>query len=59
MYADDTGIFFSSKNTQEIEGVINNEAKSVQHWVAENCLVLNLKNGKTEFAMYISHFDIY
>ena len=43
MYADDIVIFFSNKNTQEIEAVSNHETERVQRWVAENCLVLNFK----------------
>ena len=45
MYADDTVIYYSDKNTPEIQAVINREAERVQCWVAENCLVLNLKNS--------------
>ena len=54
MYADDTVIFFSSKNILDIEKVINQEAELIQTWIKENCLVLNKKKGKTEFILYRS-----
>ena len=57
MYADDTVIYYSDKNTPEIQAVINHEAERVQRWVAENCLVLNLKKGKTEFVLYGSRLS--
>ena len=52
MYADDTVLFFSSKNIPEIENTINAEADKIQTWITENCLVLNKKKGKTEFILY-------
>ena len=53
-YADDTVIFFSSKNILDIEKVINQEAELIQMWIKENCLVLNKKKGRTEFILYQS-----
>ena len=40
MYADDTVIYYSDKNTPEIQAVIDREAERIQRWVAENCPVL-------------------
>ena len=40
-----------------IQTVINREAEPVQRWVADNCLVLNLKKGKTEFVIYGSRLS--
>ena len=52
MYADDTVIYYSDKNTRNIERIVNEEASVIQRWINENCLLLNLKKGKTEFVIY-------
>lgn len=52
MYADDTVLYFSDKLSSNIEKLINEEAEIVQRWVNDNCLLLNLKKGKTEFVLY-------
>jgi hypothetical protein len=52
MYADDTVLFFSSKNILEIENIMNSEAEQILAWINENCLILNKKKGKTEFILY-------
>ncbi|XP_057294693.1 uncharacterized protein LOC130623235 [Hydractinia symbiolongicarpus] len=53
MYADDTVLYFSDKLSSNIEKLINEEAEIVQRWVNDNCLLLNLKKGKTEFVLYM------
>lgn len=51
-YADDTVLYYSHKNERHIVSVINKEADVVQSWIRDNCLILNMKKGKTEFVMY-------
>jgi hypothetical protein len=46
MYADDTVLFFSSKNILEIENIMNSEAEQILAWIKENCLILNKKKVK-------------
>ena len=58
MYADDTVLFFSAKKTEDIESMINTEAEFVKTWIKENCLLLNLKKGKTEFVLYGSKLNV-
>ena len=52
MYADDTVLYYSDKLSSKIEEIINRDAGILNNWVNENCLILNLKKGKTEFIMY-------
>ena len=52
MYADDTVLYYSSNNINDMENVMNTEAGKVSLWIKENCLLLNLKKGKTEFIVY-------
>lgn len=59
MYADDTVVYFSGKSTKEIEQTINEEAEKISQWINENCLILNLKKGKTEFVLYGSKMEKY
>ncbi len=50
MYADDTVIFFSSKDTSEIERVLNTELEFIHNWLYTNKLFLNLV--KTEVVLF-------
>ncbi len=52
MYADDTVLLFSDKNEAEIEETINHDAKMLHNWLCKNGLILNPKQGKTEFMMF-------
>ena len=52
MYADDTVLLFSDRNEAEIEKAINHDAKILHHWLCSNGLILNPKQGKTEFMMF-------
>ena len=52
MYADDTVLLFSAKTKTENEKAINHEAKLLHNWLCKNCLVVNPKQGKTEFLMF-------
>ena len=44
--------FYSAKKVTDIETIINIEAESINCWIKENCLLLNLKKGKKEFVLY-------
>jgi hypothetical protein len=58
MYADDTVVYYSSKLSEEIESVLNTEVQTIADWMNENCLILNLKKGKTEFVLYGSQQNL-
>lgn len=45
LFADDTSLFFSHRNTNMIETVMNNELKSVSNWLIANKLSLNVKKS--------------
>ena len=46
LYADDTALYFSAKNTVQIENVLNNEIALVSEWFGRNKLTLNTKKTK-------------
>ena len=52
MYADDTVFLFSDKSEAEIERAINHDAKLLHDWLCRNGLILNPKQGKTDFMMF-------
>ena len=52
MYADDTVLLFSNKSEAEIEKAINHDTKMLNNWLCSNGLILNPKQGKTEFMMF-------
>ena len=52
LYADDAVLYFSHKEANVIQNVLNREAEIISKWFEDNCLVLNLKKGKTEFILY-------
>lgn len=58
LYADDTVVYYSSKSSKEVESVLNNEVQRIADWMNENCLIINLKKGKTEFVMYGAHQNL-
>ena len=47
-YADDTVIFYSNKDAEVIQTVLNNEFSSMTNWLRNNELIINTKRGKTE-----------
>ena len=47
-YADDTVIYTSGKNKEDIEKVLQDDFQSLAAWLEANDLVINLKKGKTE-----------
>ena len=55
LYADDTVIFTSDKDSKKIEEMLNTEFNNVTRWFTNNNLVLNLKKAKTEFVLFGTH----
>ena len=55
LYADDTVIFTSDKDSKRIEEMLNIEFNNVATWFTNNNLVLNLKKTKTEFVLFGTH----
>ena len=51
-FADDTVLFYSHKNSEEIERVLNKEFATVCGWLENNELVINTKKGKTEVMVF-------
>ena len=52
LFADDTNLYFSSKNLSHLEANLNNELKSVAEWMKCNRLALNI--SKTNFIIFHS-----
>ena len=52
LFADDTNIYFSSKNLDAIQQTLNNELQAVSDWMNCNRLALNIK--KTNFILFHS-----
>ena len=44
LFADDTTLFYSSKNLQELSDVVNNELSKMIEWLNANRLSLNIDN---------------
>ena len=53
LFADDTNIYFESKNLKELEKTINNELKHLSLWLKVNRLALNI--SKTNFVIFHTH----
>ena len=51
-YADDTVIFYSNKDAEVIQTVLNNELSSMTNWFRNNELIINTKRGKTEVTLF-------
>ena len=51
-YADDTAIFYSNKDAEVIQTVLNNEFSSMTNWLRNNELIINTKRGKTEVILF-------
>ena len=50
LFADDTTLFYSSKNLQELSDVVNNELSQMIEWLNANRLSLNI--NKTHFMIF-------
>ena len=44
LYTDDTTIYFSSKDPQEVQDVLEAELGAVAHWIKRNHLKMNVSN---------------
>ena len=55
LYADDTVIFTSDKNSKEVAEKLNDDLQNLGSFFVENNLVVNLKKSKTEFVLFGSH----
>ena len=53
LFADDTNLFCSGKNIQELESTVNAELARVQEWLTLNQLTLNMR--KSNFVIFKSH----
>ena len=51
-YADDTAVFYSNKDAEVIQTVLNNEFSSMKNWLRNNELIINTKRGKTEVILF-------
>ena len=51
-YADDTVLFYSHKDSKEIESVLNCDFNYLCHWLEENELIINCKKGKSEVMLF-------
>ena len=47
LYADDTAIFVSGKNIEDIQGKLNSDLERISAWLYANKLTLNAKNWST------------
>lgn len=43
LYADDTCVYFASKNPQELQNVLNKDLSLMANWFSHNHLILNIK----------------
>ena len=55
LYADDTVIFTSDKDSKRIDEMLNTEFNNVATGVTNNNIVLNLKKTKKEFVLFGTH----
>ena len=44
-YADDTVIYYSHKDIQEVEKLLNSDFASLTSWLEQNEPVVNMENG--------------
>ena len=47
LYADDTALFYASKDTSEVQQVLQRDLSSVHSWLTANKLTLNVKKTKS------------
>ena len=46
LFADDTSLYYSCKNTRNLEGIINTELAKISDWLSANRLSLNVSKSK-------------
>ena len=57
LFADDTNIYYESKNLIELENTVNSELKKLCLWLNLNRLALNV--GKTNFVIFRANKPLY
>ena len=55
LYADDTVIFTSEKDSKIMEKTFSTELSNITNWFTSSNFVLNMKKAKTEFVLYVTH----
>ena len=50
LFADDTNVYYSGKNTSDVNNVLNQEMEKVSDWLIANQLSINLK--KTNYVIF-------
>ena len=50
LFADDSNLFFSHKNLQTLESIVNNELSNIHEWLCANRLSLN--TNKTNYVLF-------
>ena len=64
MYADDTVIYTSHRDSKVIENTLSTNMTVIRNWLDKNRLIINLKKGKTESMLFgtakrlCSHSDL-
>ena len=58
-YADDTVIFYSNKDAEVIQTVLNNESSSMTNCLRNNELIINKKWEKTEVTLFGTNKRLY
>ena len=51
-YTDDMVIFYSNKDAEVMQTILNNEFSSMTNWLRNNELIINTKRGKTEVTLF-------
>ena len=51
-YADDMAIFYSNKDAEVMQTVLNNEFSFMTDWLRNNELIINAKRGKTDVTLF-------
>ena len=50
LFADDTSLLYSDKNTHKLENIVNSELKKISRWLEANKLTLNV--SKSNFVIF-------
>jgi hypothetical protein len=58
VYADDTVIFVSDKNISDIQHKLTCDLDNISKWCADNELILNFSEGKTEAMLFGTHKNL-
>ena len=58
IYADDTVIFVSDNNISDIQHKLTCDLDNISKWCADNELILNFSEGKTEAMLFGTHKNL-